>query len=203
MIIQQCPILERDGSRSWSHPSRGVSDLPLRRVHPIVSLSPVAAIEAMVAPVAFVTVGGLLTNGLIAMTGTMSTRLAGLNSERLSILGGPHGEVLREDQLTPVDRERLAIISSLEPLVLGRLRWVRNACMMIYIAIGMLVLSVIFLAAGIPARSEVLSFVALGLVVAGVLAEFAGIAIVVAVLTKATDALTYETGHAEALEPRK
>jgi Protein of unknown function (DUF2721) len=168
-----------------------------------VSVSAVAAIEAMVAPVAFVTVGGLLTNGLITTTGTMSSRLSALNSERLSILGGDHGELLSEDQLTPVDRERLAIISNLEPLVLGRLRWVRNACLSIYIAIGILVLSVIFLAAGIPAHSDALSFTALGLVVAGVLAEFAGIAIAVAVLTRATDALTYETGRAEALEPRK
>jgi hypothetical protein len=58
-----------------------------------MSLSPISAISAMVAPVVLITVGGILTNGLQATYTAVAERMFGLNRERLGILGGPQGEV--------------------------------------------------------------------------------------------------------------
>jgi hypothetical protein len=60
-------------------------------------------------------------------------------------------------------------------------------------AIGLLVLSVVGIAFAVTAGSEAFEFVALGLVLAGTLAEFAGVATLAAVLVRSTDAAMYET----------
>ena len=157
-----------------------------------MSLSPISAISAMVAPVVLITASGIFTNGLNAAYTQLAERLFRLNRERLDILGGPHGELLTEDSLPAVHRERLVQINDQTPLVIRLIQQLRNAAIWSYCAIGLLVISVIAIAVAIMARSEEFAFAALGLVLAAVMTEFAGIATVVAMVARSADALIYE-----------
>jgi hypothetical protein len=157
-----------------------------------MSLSPISAVSAMVAPVVLITASGIFTNGLSAAYTQVAERLFRLNRERLDILGGPHGELLTGDSLPAIDRERLVQINDQMPLVIRLIQRLRSAAIWSYCAIGLLVISVIVIAVAIVARSEEFAFAALGLVLAGVFAEFAGIATVIAMLARSADALIYE-----------
>jgi hypothetical protein len=112
---------------------------------------------------------------------TLSTyyadKVLALDEKRMDILRGPHGERLDEDSVPPQDREPLAQIRTLMPLMIERHRRVRTAILIIYIAIGLLILSVAAIA--VTARSEGFAFAALTLVMAGVAVVFAGIVSVI------------------------
>jgi hypothetical protein len=70
----------------------------------------------------------------------------------------------------------------------------------VYLAMGQLVLSVIFIAAAIPDKSNPLAFTALGLVVAAVLSLLAAIVQVTGVAVRAANAVSYETRRTEELD---
>ena len=80
-----------------------------------MSLSPLSAIADMVAPVVLITMGVLFSNALMSFTTTFASHVLDLDRERLGILRGPHGEMLDEDSVPPIDRERLAQITNLVP----------------------------------------------------------------------------------------
>jgi hypothetical protein len=158
-----------------------------------VSLSPVSAISDMVAPVVLITLATIFANGLLTAATTFGGRISALKQERLGILRGPHGEMLDEDSVPPLDRERLTEIGDQMPLLIRRTRHIRSAVLIIWIAIGLLVLSVAAIAAAVTARSEAVAFTALALVMAGVAGIFAGIAAVIGPLARSADPLLDET----------
>ncbi len=116
-----------------------------------------------------------------------------LNRERLGILRGPHGEVLDEASVPPIDRERLTQIRVEMPLIMRRVERIRNAVLTIWIAIGLLVLSVAAIAVAVTAHSEAFAFTALALVMAGVAGVFAGIASVYGPIARSASPLRDET----------
>jgi len=156
-------------------------------------VSPIDAIADMLAPVVLISAGAIFVNGLLGADTASSKRLHELNTERLSNLAGPNGEKLTEDQVPDITRARLELIDHQVPLVMARIRGIRNACVLVYIAEGLLVLSVILIAAAIPGRSLALAYTALALVVCGVIIQFAAIVLVTRVMIGSADTLTYET----------
>ena len=74
-----------------------------------------SAIGDMVAPVVLITVATIFANGLNSASSTLTDSVLALYRERLGILRGPHGEMLDEDSVPPIDRERLAQIRNLVP----------------------------------------------------------------------------------------
>ena len=144
-----------------------------------MSLSPVSAIGDMVAPVVLITVATIFANGLNSASSTLTDSVLALYRERLGILRGPHGEMLDEDSMPPVDRERLRQISALTPRMITRIERARTAVVIIWGAVGLLVLSVAAIAVAVTANSEAFAFTALALVLAGVAGVFAGIATVI------------------------
>ncbi len=78
-----------------------------------------------------------------------------------------------------MDRERLAQIRDLEPLMIERHRSVRVPILIIWIAIGLFMLSVVAIAVAVTARSEGFAFAALALVIAGVAVVFSVVASVI------------------------
>jgi hypothetical protein len=90
-------------------------------------------------------------------------------------------------------RVRLTQIRDEEPLVMRRVGRLRNAALIIWIAIGILVLSVPAIAVTATARSGAAAFVALALVIAGVAGVFASIATVLTPLARSANALIEET----------
>jgi hypothetical protein len=160
--------------------------------HQRVSLSPLSAISDMVAPVVLITLATIFANGLLTAGTSAREHIFALNRERLSILRGTHGEMLNQDTLPPMDRERLTHIRQQMPLLIRRIRRLRDAVVIIWIAIGLLVLSVAAIAVAVTARSEAFAFTALALVMAGVAGVFAGIATVVGPMARSVDVLVDE-----------
>jgi len=132
--------------------------------------------------------------------GTVSSkRLHELNSERLSLLGGPRGEMLTENQASEINRARLELIDQQVPLVMARIRGIRDACVLVYVAMGLLVLSIIVIAAAIPGRSVALAYTALALVVCAVIIQFAAIVLATRVMVRSAETVTYETKRTDEL----
>jgi len=164
-----------------------------------MSLSPVSAIADMVAPVVLITMAAIFANGLISALSTVGERMFALNREQLDILTGLNGEELDEDSLPPMHRVRLTQIRDEEPLIMRRLGRLRNAIVILWITIGILVLGVAAIAVAVTARSEAVAFVALALVMAGAAGVFAGIVTVLAPLSRSTNVLIEETRRARIL----
>jgi len=141
----------------------------------------------MVAPVVLITLATIFANGLNAASSALTDGLLALYRERLGILRGPHGEMLDEDSVPPVDRERLRQIRALTPRLIRRIERSRTAVVIIWIAVGLLVLSVAAIAVAVTAHSEAFAFTALALILAGLAGVFAGIATVIVSLAKPAD----------------
>jgi len=156
-------------------------------------LSPLLAIAEMVTPVVLITMSVIFANGLIGTINTIGARLFTLNEQQMDILTGPHGEELDEDSLPPMHRLRLTQIRDEEPVIMRRVGRLRTAALIIWISIGILVLSVAAIALAATARSEAVAFVALALVMAGVAGVFASIATVLTPLSRSANALIEET----------
>src|SRR5215469_4821823 len=171
------------GCQPWPPGSRTASNRSCGRFSPghyqRVSLSSVSAIGDMVAPVVLITLTTIFSNGLTAVGTGLGRDVLAMERERMSILRGPHGEVLDEGSVPPMDRERLTEITNLMPLLIGRVWRIRRAVVIMWIAIGLFVLSVAAIAVAVTANSEAFGFTALALVLAGVAGFFAGILAVV------------------------
>ena len=152
-----------------------------------MSLSPVSAIADMVAPVVLITLTTIFANGLLTVAATLGGGVLALEREREGILAGSHGEVLDEESVPPIDRRRLRRIATEMPLMIGRVWLMRRAVFIMWIAIGLFVLSVAAIAVAVTARSEAFGFVAVALVLAGVAGMFAGIATVIVPLARPGD----------------
>ncbi|HYK29794.1 MAG TPA: hypothetical protein VEV61_17635 [Streptosporangiaceae bacterium] len=158
-----------------------------------MSLSPLSAIAEMVTPVVLITMSVIFANGLISTINTIGARLFTLNEQQMDILTGPHGEELDVESLAPMHGVRLTQIRDEEPVIMRRVGRLRNAALLIWISIGIFVLSVAAIAVATTARSEAVAFVALALVMAGVGGVFASIATVLTPLSRSASALIEET----------
>jgi hypothetical protein len=160
-----------------------------------VSLSPLSAIADMVTPVVLITVAVIFSNALLTTAVAMTDRAFALEQERLNILGGPHGEILDEDSVPPKDRERLRQISAQLPRLIRHARRGRFAVLIVWIAIGLFVLSVAAVAVAATARSEAFAFTALALVLAGVAGLFAALATVTVAQARPANSLIETIRH--------
>ena len=152
-------------------------------------MSPLSAISDMVAPVVLITLAAFLSNGLLTVATTIGGWVLALERERMGILRGPSGEMLDEGRVPPIDAERLRQIRDQIALIARRIARLRRAALIIWIAAGLLMLSVAGIAVAATARSEIFAFTALALVIAGVAGLFAGIASVIAPLARSAEAL--------------
>lgn len=126
------------------------------------------AIAVIIAPTVLITSCALLINGLLQRFENMSTRLRGMNLERL--------RHLREagDRLTDA---RLRQIDVQEPRMLRRLRLLRNALVIAYLSIFISVISMLVLATAVLAEVAVAAALALVLLLAGTVALLVSVAI--------------------------
>jgi len=90
----------------------------------------------MVAPVVIITLAAIFANGLLTGGATVAGCISELNQQRLDILGGPHGEILDENSVPPISRERLTQIRDQMPLLIRRSRGIRRAVLIAWIATG-------------------------------------------------------------------
>jgi Protein of unknown function (DUF2721) len=159
----------------------------------------VNAISAMVAPVVLLTVGGLLSNGLLTVYSSVNDRLREMTRERIEILTGPAGEKLEAADVPVMSRERLEEIKVQLPLILRRHQLTRLAVFTIYLAISVLGFSIVVIAIAVGLHSETAGRVALGLVLGGTIIMLLGIGVAALSLAKSADAISYAIRRTEFL----
>jgi hypothetical protein len=122
----------------------------------------------IIAPTVLITSCALLINGLLQRFENMSTRLRGMNLERL--------RHLREvgDRLTDA---RLRQIDVQEPRMLRRLKLLRNALVIAYLSIFISVISMLVLATAVLAEVPIAAALALVLLLIGTVALLISVAI--------------------------
>jgi hypothetical protein len=154
-----------------------------------MSLSPVSAIGDMVAPVVLITMSTFLANALLALSTTTGQWVLALEQERHGILRGPQGELLGEDSVPPADRQRLMQINTEMQRMTRRIQRCRETILIIWIAIGLLVLSIAAISVAVTARSEAFAFTALALILAGVAGYFGAIAFAIVPTARSAEAV--------------
>jgi hypothetical protein len=145
----------------------------------------------MVTPVVLLTVGTLISNGLLIVYSAINDRMREMTHERIAILTGPAGEMLELASVPGMGRERLSEIRKQLPMLLRRHRLTRTALLTIYVSIGVLGLSIIAIAIAVTVHNDVIAHVALGLVLAGTVIMLGGLTIAGLSLAKSADAVTY------------
>jgi hypothetical protein len=153
----------------------------------------------MVAPVVLLTVGGLVSNGLLTVYGAINDRMREMTRERIELLTGPAGEKLDVATVPEMRRERLAEIKVQLPLLLRRHKLTRLSVLVIYAAIAVLGLSIMVIAIAVGQADEVAGRVALGLVLAGTVIMLLGIGVAALSLAKSADAIIYAVERTQTL----
>ncbi len=156
-----------------------------------MTLTAVNAISDIVAPVVLLTVGGMLSNGLITIYNDIDNRMREMTRERLEIRRGPAGQVLDDDSVPAIDQERLYEIGVQLPMMLRRHKLTRVSVLTIYVAIAVFGLSIVVIAIAVSANDEIAGRVALGLVVAGTIIMLLGLAVAATSVARSADAITY------------
>ncbi len=156
-----------------------------------MTLIAVDAISAMVAPVVLLTMGVLLSNGLLTVYGSVNDRLREMTRERIDILTGPAGERLELASVPAMSRERLNEIKIQMPLIFRRHKLTRLAVLTIYVAIAVLGLSIVTIAIAVVEHDDIAGRVALALVLAGTIILLLGIGVAAVSLAKSADAISY------------
>lgn len=145
----------------------------------------------MVAPVVLLTVGGLISNGLLMVYNSVNDRMRQMTRERVDILTGPAGEKLEVATVPVMSRERLEEIKAQLPLILRRHNLTRVSLLIIYAAIAVLGFSIVVIAIAVVLDNEAAGRVALGLVLAGTVVMLLGIGVAALSLAKSADAISY------------
>jgi Protein of unknown function (DUF2721) len=161
-----------------------------------MTLGPISAISAMVAPVVLITVGGLVVNGIVLAWNQVTSRVFDLTHERATIVSGPRGELLDAPDLPEADRRRLAEIDEEVAMMARRVSSLRRVAVMLNGAIALLVLSVIGIGVAVVAHSLTLAYIALALVLAGTVTEFAGVITATSVAVRGDAAVQHAASRA-------
>ena len=145
----------------------------------------------MVAPVVLLTVGGMVSNGLITIYNDINNRMRDMTRERLETWRGPAGQVLDTDSVPAIGQERLYEIGVQLPMLLRRHKLTRLSVLTIYVALVVLGLSIVVIAIAVALNDEIAGRVALGLVLAGTIIMLLGLGVAAMSLAKSADAITY------------
>ncbi len=146
----------------------------------------------MVAPVVLLTVGGMVSNGLITIYNDINNRMRDMTRERLETWRGPAGQVLDPDGVPAIGQERLTEIGVQLPMLQRRLKLTRRSVLTIYVALVVLGLSIVVIALAVALDDEIAGRVALGLVLAGTIILLLGLGVAAISLAKSAEAISYE-----------
>jgi hypothetical protein len=159
----------------------------------------VTAVQAMVAPVVLVTTAAIFSGALLSLYTSIDARMRAMNNERREILTDAAGALRSKADLSPSGRERLSEIDHELPLLLRRHRLVHNAVLLIFIAVSILVLSVVAIGVAVTTSSDTVGIAALALVLLGTVALLAGLVLAGRSIMMSQDAIDYEVARALSL----
>ena len=161
--------------------------------------TPARAIGAMVAPVVLITAGGIISNGILSVSGSVNDRLRAMNRERFELLSDDSGSGAMSAERGILARERMREIDVQVPMLIRRHNLLRNAVLSIYLSIGALVVAVVALGLSVTITSEVAGLLALAFVLAGSVGLLVALAIAARSTWLSHDAVDFETRAAMAM----
>jgi hypothetical protein len=126
------------------------------------------------------------------MYGSVNDRMRAMDRERLETLTGAGGTLLSAADVPASGRERLTQIDAQLPLLLRRHRLIRDAVLLIFAAVAVLVLGVIVIAVAVTNRSGAAGTVALVLVLAGTVTLLGGLLLAARSIMISAEAIDYE-----------
>ena len=159
----------------------------------------VRAIQAMVAPVVLITTAVILSGGLITMYGAVNDRMRQMTRERLDLLTGIDQSLLSIASLHGPRRERLTQIDTQLPMLLRRHHLLRNAVVVVFGCIGVLVISVLAIGVAVTTDSNAVGLAALVLVLTGTAILLLGLLLAARAVMISQDAVAYEVNRSLSL----
>ena len=152
----------------------------------------ITAIQAMVAPGVLITTAAILSGALLGMYGSVNDRMRAMDRERLETLTGAGGTLLSAADVPASGRERLTQMDAQLPMLLRRHRLIRDAVLLIFAAVAVLVLGVIVIAVAVTNRSGAAGTVALVLVLAGTVTLLGGLLLAARSIMISAQAIDFE-----------
>jgi hypothetical protein len=150
-------------------------------------------ISLILAPVVMLTACGILVAAMLQHYGAINDRVRAMSRERLDLLGAPGR--------SPETGERLSEIDYQLPGLLRRHQLVRNAILTVYIAVGVFVISMFFMAGAALSTSGPLATAALLIFLAGTAILLAGLVFFALDIQSSHAALQYEALRVSRLQP--
>jgi hypothetical protein len=155
-----------------------------------VEFAPLRAVGTILAPVVLVTSSAILANGVLGMYASVNDRMRAMVAERLDLLG--------PDLTGPQERraaERLDELDRQLPRLLHRHRLLRDAVLLIYTAIVVVVISMFFVAVAVTATIAWAATTALWVLLAGTVVLAAGLLETLRAVHNSDDAIDAEVGR--------
>jgi len=147
-------------------------------------------IQLILAPSVLVTACGILIGSVLSRYAAVNDRVRELIRERLGLL--------RADR-SAVSTERIGEIDAQLPLLLRRHRMLQSSSVTLYVAVMVLVMSMIAIAVGAILGTRPWGTISLLVFLAGTMVMIAGLAIVAVETRMSHDALLLEVGRIEGL----
>lgn len=147
----------------------------------------------MVAPVVLITAGGIISNGVMSVSASVNDRMRAMNQERLSLLTDADGNLKTVDSLAAAHRERVRQIDAQMPMLSKRHGLMHRSLLATYIAIAVLVVSVVTIGIAVTAGSDAAGLTALALVLLGTTGLLASLLMTARSTLVSDDAIDYET----------
>jgi Protein of unknown function (DUF2721) len=156
----------------------------------------IRTISLIVAPVVMITSCALFLNGLLQRYYAISSTMRMMHRERLDLLRATGKSVTSAlESMDGVTAERLREIETQLPSMLLRHNLIRNAVLVVDIAILVFVLSMFIIAAANMTNSSWIAIVALCCFLAGMGVLLTGVAITTIEVYRSQRELTYEIQH--------
>lgn len=127
-----------------------------------VNFAPLQALATILTPVVIVTSSAIMANGVLTMYGSVNDRMRAMVAERLRILGPDLAAPTRAG-----DVERLRELDLQLPMLLHRHRLLRDAVLLIYLAIVTIVASMFLVAIAVTASEPWVATAALWVLLGG------------------------------------
>ena len=153
-----------------------------------------SAIATIIAPVVMITACAVLISGMLAQYAQINDRLRSFAHERLGLLRGDDGELLRVGDLHDAyTRERLAELDAQIPRLLRRYQMVHNAVLTMYCSVLLFVVTMFAIGAAYKLQSSTWATAALLVFLAGMATMLVGIGLQAVYVYGANASVQYET----------
>ncbi len=150
------------------------------------------AVGDILAPVVLVTSAAILAGGMLTMYGSVNDRMRTMTAQRLTVLTDADGTFRSRALLPPASVERLAEIDRELPLLLHRHGMIRDALVLTYLAVAVLVASMFLVAIGVTAGQAWVSTAALWIMLTATLLLSVALVQIVRAVRASNDAVDLE-----------